>query len=161
MQNPSFNDAQGIRIAAEMERRGEAFYRKAARISKNPETAKTFELLASEEALHRVEFERLAGQVKEDSGDYDPEVSAYLSAVAADIVFSDGLMALRSAGFDSPAGALQEAIQSEKDSILFYTELSENAFDPAARKVFEEIIRQEKGHLRTLQLRLNALASEG
>ena len=91
----------------------------------------------------------------------DDEAGAYLSAVAADIVFSDGLMALRSAGFDSPAGALQEAIQSEKDSILFYTELSENAFDPAARKVFEEIIRQEKGHLRTLQLRLNDLASEG
>ena len=46
-------------------------------------------------------------------------------------------------------------------SVLFYTELASRALDKEAVQIFEEIIFQEKAHLRTLQLRLAKLTSEG
>ena len=157
----SFNDAEALRIAIEMETRGEAFYTKAARISKNPETVKIFQQLAADEIVHRAEFEKLVAKANLSHADYDRETSAYLNAIAADVVFSEGLMALRTTGFETPEGALIEAIRSEKDSVMFYTELAERASDKEAADVFSEIIFQEKAHLRTLQLRLAKIISEG
>ena len=156
----SFSDAEGVKIAIEMERRGEAFYRRAARISRNPETVRMLEQLAGEERVHSAEFEKLGARSGIGQEAYDAETNAYLSAIAGDIVFSEGLMALRHTGFDSPEGALLEAIQSEKDSILFYTELARMARGDEARAVFEEIIRQEKGHMRLLQMRLATITED-
>ena len=93
--------------------------------------------------------------------EYDQEANAYLNAIAADVVFSDGLMALRTTGFETPEGAIMEAIRSEKDSVMFYSELAERASDKEAQDIFAEIIFQEKAHLRTLQLRLAKIISEG
>lgn len=156
----AFNDREGLRIAMEMERRGEDFYRRSARISKNPKTVSALEQLANDERLHFAEFERLLKGVEFSCEAYDQETNAYLSAIAADVVFSEGLMALKRQGFDSPQGALIEAIQSEKDSVLFYSELAEKASDEKARQIFSEIIRQEKGHMRILQMRLENIGSE-
>jgi len=52
---------------------------------------------------------------------------------------------------------LMHAIRSEKDSILFYTELKEHAADEDARRVFDEIARQERGHMFRLQRQLDLL----
>ena len=154
-----FSDLEGIRIAAEMERRGESFYRHAARVSKSDDTVALLDVLAHDEMNHRAEFERLfsseAGVLSDEA--YDDETNAYLSAVAADVVFPGGLMALRDAGFEDSEAVLRNAITSEKDSIMFYTELYMRARDEHARAVFGEIIRQEKGHLRLLRQRLNQL----
>ena len=73
-----------------------------------------------------------------------------MSAVAADIVFPDGLMALREEGFDNVRAVLDYAIASEKDSILFYMELARLSSDQEARRVFLEIAEQERGHMRRL-----------
>jgi rubrerythrin len=161
MKTHAFNDREGLKIAAEMERRGEVFYRKAARLSDSPETVRVLERLAADEALHRAEFERLAAKTAASDVDYDEETSAYLSAIAADVVFPEGLMALRRAGFNSPEDVLLEAIQSEKDAILFYTELAAHAAGAGAKATFEEIIRQERSHMRLLQKRLSAVLAEG
>lgn len=166
MQTIRFNDLEGLRIAAEMEKRGEAFYRRAARISKNREAVALLNGLAEEEALHAAEFERLgslalgARDEEETLSYYDEEVSAYLSAVAAEVVFSGGLMDLgRNEGFNSPEAILEAAIDSEKDSILFYTEMIANTRDEAARTAFSEIVRQEKNHLSRLKRLLIGLTA--
>ena len=161
MQIHSFNDAEGLRIAVEIEKRGEAFYRKAAKLSDNADTVHILEQLASDEAAHKREFEKLLERASVSDEMYDEETSAYLSAIAADVVFPEGLMALRRAGFSSPEGALLEAIQSEKDSILFYTELAEHALDPESKRMFREIIMQERRHLHVLQIRLEETTAEG
>ena len=94
-----FSDLEGIRIAIEMERRGEAFYRRAARVSRSEETIALLNALANDETNHRAEFERLyrneSGALS--SAAYDDETNAYLSAIAAEFMFPEGLMALRSA----------------------------------------------------------------
>lgn len=151
-----FSDLEGLRIAIEMERRGEAFYRRAARISRDADTIALLNTLAGDEQVHAARFQALydAECARDAAGcdaAYDPEVCAYLSAIAADIIFPGGLMALRQTGFESPEAVVFAAIQSEKDSILFYTELAGCARDAHARSIFLEIARQEREHMLRLQ----------
>ena len=148
-----FNDLEGLRIAIEMEKRGEAFYRKAARVSSKREVQDMLKSLAEDEVAHGAEFTRLYNEAlerREQAASYGEEASAYLSAVAADIVFPGGLMALREEGFDDIRAVLDYAIVSEKDSILFYLELARLSNDEAARNVFMSIAEQERGHMRRL-----------
>lgn len=169
MQNLRFSDLEGVRIAIEMERRGGEFYRHAARISKNARAIELLTKLAEDEAVHGSEFEKLLSQLLQTRGEdqeqfYSEEASAYLSAVAADVVFSGGLMELaRDRGFESPVAILKSAIQSEKDSVLFYSEMALLASGAQTRSVFEEIVRQEKHHLNKLQkcCRSSPLRSDG
>ena len=154
-----FSDLEGIRIAVEMERRGESFYRRAARVSRSPEAVELLLSLAGDEQAHRAEFEKLAASANAPSdAAYDDETNAYLTAIAAEVVFPQGLMGLREAGFENPAAVLQSAIASEKDSILFYSELCERSADEHARAIFAEIARQERGHLFRLQRQLERIA---
>lgn len=160
----TFSDLEGLRIAVEMEKRGEAFYRRAARLSRSADTVALLNALADEECLHGQEFQALYDRVCAErpcgcADDYDPETNAYLCAVAADIIFPGGLMALRQAGFENPQAVFLSAIASEKDSVLFYTELAMCARDAHAREVFTEIARQERRHMTRLQRQLEALES--
>lgn len=160
MQIHLFSDLEGIRIAAEIERRGGDFYRRAARISRADEARSVLSALASDEETHLREFQRLYEReaANAQSVAYDPETSAYLSAIAADIVFSDGLIGLsKSDGLESPRAILEHSIQSEKDSILFYVEMTEATRDEHTKTVFKDIIRQEKMHLARLQRMLSEL----
>ena len=157
-----FSDVEGLRIAVEMERRGEDFYRRAARVSRSQETVALLNSLADDEVIHGREFTRLYNLACERVGScaeepYSEETCVYLTAIAADIVFSGGLMSLRQVGFENPKAVLETAIASEKDSILFYTELAGCAKDAQARATFLEIARQERGHLARLLNRLAAL----
>ena len=160
-----FSDLEGLRIAVEMEKRGEAFYRRAAKISRAPETAALLNALADEECLHGQEFQALCDQECAERPDeceeaYDPEVCAYLSAIAADIIFPGGLMALRQVGFENPEAVFRAAIASEKDSILFYEELARCARDAHAQSVFMEIAGQERSHMLRVQRQKDMLAGE-
>jgi len=60
-------------------------------------------------------------------------------------------MALRRDGFENARAILTTAIDSEKDSILFYTELADRTADETAKALFLEIVRQERGHMSRLQ----------
>lgn len=158
-----FSDLEGIRIAIEMERRGESFYRRAAKVSKSADTVALLNSLAADEDRHRAEFERLyAAESQNGMTDtpYDDETNAYLTAIAADIVFPKGLMGLRVEGFENPQAVLNYAIASEKDSILFYTEMRSRTQDAHAQEVFGEITRQERAHMFRLQRQLDQIIGE-
>ena len=156
-----FSDLEGLRIAIEMERRGESFYRRAARVSKSEETIAMLNSLADDELHHRAEFERLyKAELEGGMSDkaYDDETNAYLTAIAAEVVFPKGLMALKEVGFENAEAVLIHAIASEKDSILFYSEMQSLTRDDRARDVFGEIIRQERGHMFRLQRQLELIS---
>ena len=76
-----FNDLEGLRIAIEMEKRGEALYRKAARVSKKREVVDMLVALAADEVAHAAEFSRLYEEALARRGEhtsYGEEASAYL-----------------------------------------------------------------------------------
>ena len=163
MKTIRFSDLEGLRIAVEMERRGGEFYHHAARIATNPETVALLNALAADEIEHEREFAKMADalpQRQDESDYYDEETSAYLSAVAAEVVFQDGLMGLvKDRAFESPRAILETAIQSEKDSTLFYSEMILQAHSTQAAAVFQAIVHQEKSHLRKLQKMLMELGA--
>lgn len=160
MESHSFNDLEGLRIAIEMERRGIEFYRHASKLTKSGHLVEMLEALAEEEEGHKRDFTKLMadqceGRAARAAVCYSGETSAYLSAIAADIVFPGGLMEVgRRGGFDSLPAILTTAIDSEKNSILFYTELRDLTGDPDAREAFGSVISQEKEHLAKLQQQL-------
>lgn len=156
-----YSELEGLRIAAEMEKRGVELYRHAKRICKSEGAKELLTKLEEDERRHQAEFERLyaARQFTQKTGpEYSLEQSACLSAVAADVVFPGGLLEMgKLTGFSRSADIVRYAIQGEKDSLTFYGELLEHADDEDARSVFEEIIRQERGHLAAL---MNMLKGE-
>jgi rubrerythrin len=160
MESHQFSDLEGLRIAIEMERRGVEFYRRAARLAKSDHIVTMLEELAVEEEGHQRDFAKLmeeqcTGRYQEAAVCYAGETSAYLSAVAADVVFPGGLLEVgRRGGFDSLPAILTSAIDSEKNSILFYSELKELTGDAGARAAFGSVISQEKVHLARLQQQL-------
>lgn len=154
-----FDFRQAVSIAMEMERRGEDFYRRAARVSKSDEAIALLNRLAEDEKTHLADFRKLSQRLcGGECEPYDEETSAFLTAVAADIVFPGGLMGLLPGdGFSSPRAVLLYAIRSEKDSILFYTELIAHSSDGEAEAVVREILDKEKWHLRRLVAMCEAL----
>ena len=62
--------------------------------------------------------------------------------------------------YSYPSNGKTYPIASEKDSILFYTEIQQRTADDHSREVFGEIVRQERGHLFRLQRRLTQLVRE-
>lgn len=156
MTNHAFSDSEGIRIAVEIERRGGDFYRRAAKITKDDAARAFLNELAADEETHMREFSRLCERIDgQGNPAYGAEESAYLSAVAADVVFTDGLRGLARTGLESPRAILEHSIQSEKDSILFYSEMADLTRDEQAQRLFRDIIAQEKMHLSRLQRMLN------
>ena len=157
MQTCPFGDLEGLRIAAEMEKRGGEFYRLAARVSRVQETKDLLTSLAADEAVHLREFQRLYEKAEQEKrASYVPERAAYLAAMAAEIAFPEGVVGAADK-LGSPKAILEHAIQSEQDSIRFYTELTKASDCAPMVSVFEDIIRQETGHLHRLQKMLSEL----
>lgn len=161
MQVYDFNDLEGIRIAVEMERRGRDFYDAAARVAKSEQMREMLRKLKAEEVVHMQQFGRLHEREQSNAAaakPYSKETSAFLTALAADIVFSDGLVAVGvKGGFDDPAVMLKEAIESEQESIDFYATLERETEDDHAKEIFREIIAQEQSHQERLRAQLNKL----
>ncbi len=161
MQQTTFSILDGIRLAAEMEKRGGEFYRLAARVSPSSEVRALLAALAEDEAIHLGEFQRLYSREKEraDGQPLCHECAALLSALAADIAFPGGVVSMAHE-LDDAEAILSEAIRSEQDSIRFYEEMTHATEDAQTSRVFGDIIRQERGHLNRLQKMLAETAGK-
>jgi rubrerythrin len=161
-----FSVLEGLRIAVEIERNGERFYREVKGMARSSDAAAQIEALREQEEKHVAIFARMyremAEKVEEEpSLVFDEETNAYLSAIAAEVVSPGGVLAALSR--ERPkhlAGVLVAAMNTEKDSILFYMELADAANDPLAREAFRAIIEEEKKHLVTLQAMLEEIGGE-
>ena len=153
-----FSDLEGLRVAMAMEKRGGEFYRRAARILSDPALRALLLDMAEEETYHLAEFESLyaLAQVEGDSP-YDEETSAYLSALAGDIVFSGGLSEL--VARPDPQSILAASIRSEEESIAFYDGMRRCARDARARERFAVIADTERAHLAGLMARREQIES--
>ena len=155
-----FSDLEGLRVAAEMERRGGHFYARTARILRDPEVVSLLTRLAEEEASHLAEFQKLYQDALGAGDDplYDDETNAYLSAVAAEVVFPDGLTEL--VCDPTPEGVLRAAIRAEEDSIAFYEKMLENTRSKSARQSFSAIADTEREHRSGLKAMLDQRIQE-
>lgn len=148
-----FSDREALKIAAQIERKGERFYRMAAGVAKTGPAAKLLEMLRQQELGHAIRFEKMSEKIENMQDEaYDLEANAFLSAIAAEIVFPGGVLAsLMNKKLETVRDILMHAISSEKDSLLFYYEMLTESEDEECRAILREIIAEEKKHLCDLQ----------
>jgi rubrerythrin len=140
-----------LEFAVYIEERGYEFYVGAMKKFSEPEATRLFQYLADEEFKHEKVFNKLMQQ----GGDAkkavpDPEFQAYLREYCKAHVLGDQeAIAEKLARLSTLQDILDLAMDFEKDSIVFFSELRELYAKGQAGPV-EKIIREEMGHLRTI-----------
>ena len=150
-----FNADEVLEMAAQIERNGGAFYRKAADIS--TEGKELLLQIAEQEDEHLALFESMrkdlsSRETEATAFDPDNEASLYLKAMADGHVFDlngdDPAKLLR--GNETLDDIIRMAIQAEKDSIAFFVGMKELVPERLGGDKVDALIKEEMRHIRWL-----------
>jgi len=151
-----------LEIAEQMEREAAKFYRRAAGMYDDPRISKLFSDLAQWEKRHIEVFagmkERLAQQAQA-GGRFalDPAETSPLEVPRA--VFNEySEPAQELTGRETRVDVLKSAIQKERNTIGYYTALTEFALGPDNTPVINDILEEERRHVRILKQSLQETA---
>jgi len=152
-------------IAEQIERNGAKFYRDAATAAKDKSMQRFFLQLAEMEDNHERIFVDMRKSLENESDDtkvFDPnnEMIYYLKAMAKSTGW-EGKAAphVEFTGCETPVQVIKTAIEAERASIDYYLGLKEFVPSQADKKKVDAIIKEEMGHVVTLQKRLEQINS--
>jgi len=152
----TFSADEVFEMAEEIERNGAKFYRAAAERASNDAEKAIFLDMATMEDGHLRTFElmrRELSEVEKEVTIFDPdnEVVLYLQAMA-DAKSCEGKVSVGQelTGNESFKEVLEIAVNSEKESVLFYVGLKSLVPPKAGRNKVENIIAEEMSHITTL-----------
>lgn len=159
MTGENFNIDEIFEIAEQIERNGAKYYRLAAESFSESQHRDFLLEMAAMEDSHEDYFAWLRKRFRgydADIATIDPgsEGALYLQAIAEGQIFNlneDPVTKVQGKTFDQ---ILEQAIQAEKDTVLFYFGLKKAMFDVAESKKIEAIIDEEMSHVRILSKRL-------
>lgn len=154
-----FNADNILEVAQQLERNGAEFYRQAAETVSDPTSKRFLSELADMEAEHEATFGAMRAELSENEQAgtvFAPEGDAaiYLQALADTRVFFEKEMDPQSI-----EGIYKAAITAEKDSIVFYLGLQDMVSKALGKERIDQIINEEKDHLRLLSQKLIELKS--
>lgn len=159
----SFNADEIFEMAEEIERNGARFYRKAARTAEDKQVKQMLLDMAVMEDGHLKTFEQMREELGEGQRvstvfDPDGQSALYLQAMA-DARGWEGRKspADELAGRETIKEVLEIALNSEKESVVFYYGLKDLVPVEAGRNKVEDIIIEELGHITDLLNQLKAL----
>lgn len=155
MKYENFNDAEALKIAINIEEEGLEFYSILMQNTRDTRAREIFSKLASDEKEHLARFQKayleITSLTSTVPGFEDYTVDLYLKYLVDTGVFTQKGEARRlAAEIKTDIDALKIGIQAEKDSILYYTEAAKNTKYEAGRKTFEQLVSEEKKHLKLL-----------
>ncbi|MDP8257521.1 MAG: ferritin family protein [Candidatus Alcyoniella australis] len=150
---PYYKTGEILDKAIEIERKGEAFYNALADKAQDEEMRSVFSFLAGEEKSHGESFSKLLEQF----GEHRTELSwdfwdymAGLQLLSDQGVFEDDKQTVKQTYMDQDAASLiKTAMQFERDSILYYSEMRP-IVAAEAHGIIDELVEQERDHLRKL-----------
>lgn len=160
-----FNADEVLELAVDIERNGEAFYRKAAETVAEAEAKKLFISLANWEKQHAQAFSAMrdkyaAERLAQAELDPDGEASKYLAEIVDGKLFDAKAGAAELLGqAREPREILRLALEREKDTVLFYTALKELAAACGGEEEVASIIREEMSHVRIISAELRRLGT--
>ena len=147
----TYSGAKVFQIAMELEEAGRVFYETLAEVSKDDELADLCRNLAVQEANHYKTFKKMSEELVQRPGSptstWDDLHFAQL--LIEEHVLSDPDAAHEATESGDVIGLLETAIQVEKDSVLFYSELLAEV-DADDSQAVQEIVDEEKRHVSTL-----------
>jgi len=159
----TFNANETFEMAEEIERNGAKFYRKAAENTSDEETKKMLLDMADMEDGHLATFQEMRKQLSgQEKGwtvfDPDNQSVLYLQAMADARGFEGKITPTKElTGSETPKEILETALNSEKESIVFYFGLKGLVPVRAGRDKVEAIIVEELSHITTLLKQLKSL----
>jgi rubrerythrin len=162
-----FSADEIFEIAEQIERNGARFYRQMAENISDKPIRKLFLDFAAMEDDHEKAFALMRADLSDkerESMVFDPEgeASLYLRALADMRVFDkkaekDFVLPAELPEREKNVKVFQEAINREKDSIVFYLGMKELVPENLGREKIDGIIQEEMKHIRLLSNNLAAL----
>ncbi len=154
-----FNADNILEVAQQLERNGAIFYRQAAETVSDASNKAFLSELADMEADHEATFGAMRAELSENEKAgtaFAPEGDAgvYLQALADTRVFFEKEMDPH-----SMEDICKAAIMAEKDSIVFYLGLQDMVSETFGKERIDQIINEEKEHLKLLSQKLIELKS--
>lgn len=150
----TFDAADMLEMAIEIERNGQKFYKKAAQIVKDAKTKLFLLDIADMEAEHEKTFQKMKETLplkEKRIVDPDNEASLYLQAMADGNVFDMRTdLSNKLAGRETIEEIFKMAIGAEKDSIIYYIGIEDYTEDEEDKKKVDKIIEEERGHILAL-----------
>lgn len=138
-----------LKSAILLELRGEAFYRKVADTTSNPDIKNIFDIMAREEVLHAKILRDKYSEAVKNNKISEASLPETTNETAADYVLSESMKSqIASAGFE--AAAISAAIDMESKAIKLYLESAENSTDINEKKLFQWLAKWERGHHKLL-----------
>jgi rubrerythrin len=149
-----FNADEIFEMAEQMERNGIKFYTTAAESISDHDAKNLLLEFAAMEKEHEKIFSEMRKELssqEKKSTVFDPEGDAahYLRALADTRVFFE-----KKIDVSSLENILKDAIQAEKDSIVFYLGMKEAVPEGLGKSKLDHIIKEEMGHIRMLSGKL-------
>lgn len=158
-----YNAEEILQMALQIERNGAQYYRSAAEGTEDASIRKLFYDLAAMEDEHEKTFafmkKNLSDKEKESTAfDPDNQASAYLRAMVEGVVFDvktgpQKILAQQKTIKD----ILKQAIEFEKDSIVFYVGMKDVVPKRLGGEKVDDIIREEMRHIGILSRHLSSL----
>ena len=151
-----FNADEILQMAAQIERNGAKFYRRAAEAVEDAHSQSLLRELSAMEEDHEKSFAELEAALtpeerKEVVFDPDDQNPLYLQAMADRRVFDIGADPWdRLEGEVTMEKIIELAISLEKDSVVFYEGVKEMVPARLGGKRVDDIIKEELGHIATL-----------
>jgi len=140
-----------MEFAVFIEEQGYEFYVDAMKKFSEPRVTELFQYLADEEFKHEEFFKKLleqSGGIKGES--HDPEYQAYMREFCKAHSLADREATVaRLAKASGLEEVLDMAMNFEKDSIVFFSELKE-IYSKGNSAAVDKIIHEEMGHLRKI-----------
>ena len=141
-----------IELAVQIEKKGYTFYNKALeRKNLSSTSEELLKKLRDDEIVHERTFKRMRTELNREeitlSGDWQ-EVSNYLRAISDSHIFRkpDAAIKLATSAYDEKE-LIENAIQFEKDTLLFFNSIYEKIEHRAVRKILKKIIEEEFVHV--------------
>jgi len=145
-----FNAVDVFKIAETIEQDGAKFYNDAAKLFADDDVSKIFTRLAQWEIQHKKVFAQMREKVTQQHPKLGPGTEEY-KAVAALSTFSLWATPHRQlSGMDSREDVIRQALQKEKDTIVFYVGLKDFVAIHEDREIINDIIGEEMKHISIL-----------
>ena len=145
-----------IELAVQIEKKGYTFYNKALeRKNLSSTSAELLKKLRDDEIVHEQTFKKMRTELDQEeitlSGDWQ-EVSNYLRTISDSHIFSEPDAAIKLATFvKNEKELIENAIQFEKDTLLFFNSIYEKIENQKVKKILKKIIEEEESHVEKLK----------
>lgn len=149
-------------IAETIERNASDFYRETSEKTSDEETKQVLLHIASAEDGHLKIFQRMREQSADPDGiiveETDSRSATYLQAMADARGWEGRKSPLEElSGEEAPAEIFKIALNSENESVVFYSSLKTLVSSQSDREIVEKIILEELGHVSVFLQRLKSL----